>query len=1028
MAFACSLQITVCMNSPNDGSTVEKCVSFDFDRRESRSWQDIVQQIKQEVDFSWEEQDKEWAFQYCDDEGDIIFGRTDNEWQEAVEHGCSSSDATLQINVFPIVSTKPKKTCGTSKSCCSKPCTGFTRPIPATPENDGAVPQKVVNATLQDFMYSNEALRAVALPLGALGGGSVALAGDGGLRQWQISGAVNHTAHVPNSFFAIRVEQTNSVKAVALQSNTWYDQTGFKPAAYISDHVVPEASKDLLKTIPGVKTITVGAKYPIAEVSYLSDEVPVQVHLEAFSPCIPLDSKNSGIPVIMFNFSVTNITSSDAQVSLLGSLQNIAGWDGLSDIGLDGPTGSWISNPGFGSNLNYTLSKSGFFEGIGMFKPKLGDSKLNENGHVAIAVVPNDRDKQIDRVLQYQSVKDLWSNFQKLQFDGSVAPQLSPEGKTWNGAMCSTRNIAANATETFTFLLAWHFPHRYVNWSQSGFGINDPNSAYYIGTKYSEYWKNIEEVLFYSTSNLKDLQTKTRAFRDSMFDTSLPWQLVDSAAGRVSVLKSPNCMWHADGNFYGFEGCSPKEGCCPLNCTHVWNYEMALAKCFPDLERTMRNVDLLLQITPTAVIPSRTTVPLTLRRVWTFWENYTEDPASTMICVDGDVGTVLKTYREVRQGAPKTWFNKMWPQVKRIMKRWMTDLDNGTGVIPGPQPNTYDCTLYGVNVYISGYYLAGLRAAEKMAKIQNEPELAATYHQRFELGSAKIDKTLFNGSWYIQEVDSEHPVNVVGDATWVDCLVGQWWAHALGLGYILSQKNIQSTLQNIFLKNHVERFVPATQAPRQFFDERDAGLRICVYPNDLPKSPLLYHSEGAWTGLEYEYAELCFYEGLNDIGLKVLTDTRNKYDGTRRSPWNEIECGDHYARPMASFLLFEVASGQDWNFTSEGLVNLSFAPRLSQTDFRGFFILGSCWGQYVQKGNDGMTSGTVELVIKYGDLKLAELRLASNAKNASARLSGQSADYVPATPIQENGTIKLVFGGNGCLITAGQSLIVAMTE
>ena len=46
------------------------------------------------------------------------------------------------------------------------------------------------------------------------------------------------------------------------------------------------------------------------------------------------------------------------------------------------------------------------------------------------------------------------------------------------------------------------------------------------------------------------------------------------------------------------------------------------------------------------------------------------------------------------------------------------------------------------------------------------------------------------------------------------------------------------------------------------------------------------------------------------IVIIVLTDARNKYDGTRRSPWNEIECGDHYTRPMAGFLLFEIASGQ----------------------------------------------------------------------------------------------------------------------
>lgn len=45
---------------------------------------------------------------------------------------------------------------------------------------------------------------------------------------------------------------------------------------------------------------------------------------------------------------------------------------------------------------------------------------------------------------------------------------------------------------------------------------------------------------------------------------------------------------------------------------------------------------------------SRTTLPLELRRQWSFWPDYTiVNPASTSICVDGEIGTVLKTYREV---------------------------------------------------------------------------------------------------------------------------------------------------------------------------------------------------------------------------------------------------------------------------------------------------------------------------------------------------------------------------------------------
>jgi uncharacterized protein (DUF608 family) len=177
-----------------------------------------------------------------------------------------------------------------------------------------AIPQKTANPLQSEYKYAGEALRAVALPLGPLGGGSIAIAGDGGLRQWQVCNRVCHLAHVPDSFFAIRVDVGGTSKAVVLQSPSLYDDTDFKPENYITDHVVPDASKELLSKLPGVKDIEITARYPIVEIDYTSGEVPVDVHTEAFNPCIPLDSKNSGIPVIVFNFTVTNKNSSTATV------------------------------------------------------------------------------------------------------------------------------------------------------------------------------------------------------------------------------------------------------------------------------------------------------------------------------------------------------------------------------------------------------------------------------------------------------------------------------------------------------------------------------------------------------------------------------------------------------------------------------------------------------------------------------------------------------------------------------------------
>lgn len=170
------------------------------------------------------------------------------------------------------------------------------------------------------------------------------------------------------------------------------------------------------------------------------------------------------------------------------------------------------------------------------------------------------------------------------------------------------------------------------------------------------------------------LLQQTRLFRDTMYKSNLPWtvrldpettsclsilfffgpfcpladslfsfcanvQLVQSAAGTVCIPRSPSCMWLGDGSFYNFEGCNSDSGCCPLNCTHVLDYSVALSRVWPDLEQSQRTNDLDLQISPNGIIPSRSTVPIWLRRQWTFWPNYTDRDPDQTICSDGEICT-----------------------------------------------------------------------------------------------------------------------------------------------------------------------------------------------------------------------------------------------------------------------------------------------------------------------------------------------------------------------------------------------------
>lgn len=169
------------------------------------------------------------------------------------------------------------------------------------------------------------------------------------------------------------------------------------------------------------------------------------------------------------------------------------------------------------------------------------------------------------------------------------------------------------------------------------------------------------------------------------------------------------------------------------------------------------------------------------------------------------------------------------------------------------------------------------------------------------------------------------------------------------------------------------------------------------------------YSDEVWSGLEYPLACLLLFEGEIEPALTVLADIRERHDGTRRSPWNEVECGDHYVRPMSSWMLLEAASGYQYEATQD---RLTFAPRIDPDDFRGFFITGSSWGTFSQKG------GTTRLNVDYGSLSLREICLKSSAAKATVRLGEQT---IAADAEQIDGYIHLRFA-QPMTIAAGETL------
>src|SRR4029453_7150349 len=234
----------------------------------------------------------------------------------------------------------------------------------------------------------------------------------------------------------------------------------------------------------------------------------------------------------------------------------------------------------------------------------------------------------------------------------------------------------------------------------------------------------------------------------------------------------------------------------------------------------------------------------------------------------------------------------------------------------GEQHNTYDIEFYGPNTMMGTLYLGALKAGELMATAVGEPEAAQVYRRIYESGRVKLE-ALWNGDYYLQKVPPRDQIQVsakahkqenpnqvdyqYGAGCLSDQMLGQWFAHVIGFGHLLTPERTRKTLASIYRYNFKQSFYDHPNPQRIYALNDEQGLLLCSWPKGhRPALPFVY-SEEVWTGIEYQVAAHLIYEGLIVEGLAITKAVRDRYDGQRRNPWNEVECGNHYARALSSW-------------------------------------------------------------------------------------------------------------------------------
>jgi uncharacterized protein (DUF608 family) len=824
-------------------------------------------------------------------------------------------------------------------------------------------------------VYDRDHLARIALPLGGIGTGTVSLGGRGDLRDWEVMNRPGK-GFVPvfggaAPFLALFAQQGTAAPVCRLLEGP------VDASMYEGSHGAPGANLNL----PRFRDALFATAYPFGRVVLRDADVPLEVHLRAFNPLVPGDAEASGLPLASITVELRNTGASAVTAAVCATLPNFIGVDGSQT------TKDWKGDRQYvGAKGNRNDARDG--DGVrGVFLSSTGVDPLAEAwGTMALATTfAGEVTRRAAWVPPRWGVPllDFWDDFSQ---DGRLAERAAdPAVHTPVASLAARLEVPPKAAREVTFLLAWHFPNRYTWTPENKPPSGDDRIGNHYTTRYADAW----EVLVREAPRLDALRAQSVRFVNAVCRSDLPAEVKEAALFNVSTLRTQTCFRTPDGTLFGWEGIADTQGCCHGSCTHVWNYEQATAHLFGDLAWSMREVEFGPAIDEHGMMSFRVDLPLARGRRF------------GKAAADGQMGCVMKVYRDWQLSGRDADLRRLWPAVRRSLEfcwiagGWDADRD---GVMEGCQHNTMDVEYYGPNPQMGLWYLGALRAAEAMAAHAGDEAFAATCRALFERGRAWIDAHLFNGEYYEHEVqppssasavapsllvgmgarDPTRPEFQLGEGCLVDQLVGQFMAHVCDLGPLVDPGHARTTLRSILKYNLRADLHGHFNNMRVFAMAEDAALLMAGYPKGRPDNPFPYFTE-VMTGFEYTAAVGMLYEGLEDEGLKCIRMIRARYDGRRRNPFDEAECGHHYARAMASWAAILAITGFHYSAVTKTL-------KLASRPGRYPWSTGRAWGD-VEIARTGADRRDVRLALTVhgGSVAIEQLAVGGGAPIATHR-------------------------------------------
>ncbi|HZK96352.1 MAG TPA: GH116 family glycosyl hydrolase [Prolixibacteraceae bacterium] len=820
-------------------------------------------------------------------------------------------------------------------SCCNQPKKDAPEPTSMHSFND---------------TYRENNLSRIAFPIGGIGAGMICMEGTGAFSHV----SVRNTPEVYNEplmFAAIAVKgKENGAKILEGPVPTW---------KYFGSPNTANGGERTSYGLPRFKNADFNARFPFATIHLTDQDIPVAVKITGWSPFIPGDPDNSSLPAGAIEYSFKNSGSS--------KIESVFSFNSVN-----------FMKKGEGINAIQSIT-NGF-----VLSQKSDKKDLSNQGDFAIFT------DQTSTVVDHCWFRGGWWDPLTMTWENIEQQKLNPVAPIANDAPGASLyvplNLAPGEEKTIRILLSWYVPNSNIRLGEDPKTAAkcDPSSGCcaspYYQPWYSGKFANISEAAKYWSSNYNELKTKSQLFSDAFFRSTLPPEVLEAVSANLSILKSPTVLRQRDGKLWAWEGCSDNSGCCEGSCTHVWNYAQAIPNLFPSLERTLRNTEFTVSQNDEGHQAFRSALPIR-PKIHDFYA-----------ASDGQLGGIMKVYREWRISGDSQWLKELFPKVKASMDYCINTWDpRHKGILEEPHHNTYDIEFWGPDGMCTSFYLGALLSVSQMGEFLKED--VSTYHTLLKSGKRFMQDSLYNGEYFYQKIKwqglkapnpiemsknmwnsnyseeaqvllkKEGPKYQYGKGCLSDGVLGFWLARMCGLENPMDSAMIKSHLDAVYKYNLKHDLSDHVNPQRPSYAlGKEGGLLLCTWPKGGKLSLPFVYSNEVWTGIEYQVASHLILMGEVEKGLDIVRTCRNRYDGQVRNPFDEYECGHWYARAMSSYGLLQGLTGVRYDAVDHILYVDSKIG-----DFESFISTETGFG------NVSLISGKASLNMVYGNLDVKKI-------------------------------------------------------